>query len=299
MAQFTESEHHIVSLFSPHTKFHYQDNEYTVIESGKPKTTQGEPKTDIYIFCTNNITHQDKEFKISFKQHNADFLENKMTSSRSEQIFGSNWQQRISNFIQPIQQKFNDRPLIYKVGYRRTSAGAITLGWKFELLNKISGELSDSISLTPEEVLEIYSGSKLDDNKRNARVNGRVIPESGVANYVLTANIENLNSAQDAINSIVPINTFANNNPQVYYACKALNYRSFVNKFDGNRPLAVHVNWNVIDNKLTPQLTFGNPLTTGGNAVAAQLKTSLQILNISNTNDINEENVSSTSFIVE
>ncbi|UDK98224.1 hypothetical protein EYB33_18965 [Lysinibacillus sphaericus] len=297
MVQFGVSERHIVSLFTPGSRFSFNGKEYEVKLSGKPTTRQGEPKTDIYVRCVELSGNDLIEFKISFKQENADFLENKMTAQRAEQIFGPGWQEIISGFTKQIEQQFLLRPYIYKNKFKRTGAGCITLGWKFELLNKSGGELSDKVKFSPSEVVEVYAGRKLDDSKRNATVNGIIIPESGVANCVINCDIHRINTIQEAVDNIIPIEEFARLNPDVYFACKALNYRTFEDKYDGNRPLSVFIDWQVINNKLTPKIIYHNPLLIRGNQVADKLKESLHRLGIRDTNDINPSNVSTIDFI--
>lgn len=297
MVQFGNSERHIVSLFTPGSRFFFNGKEYEVELSGKPTSRKGEPKTDIYVRCFEVSRGGVIEFKISFKQENADFLENKMTAERAEQIFGPKWQEIVSDYTQQIEQQFLMRPYIFKNKYKRTQAGCITLGWKFELLNKSSGELSNRVKLSPSEVVEVYAGRKLDDSKRNASVNGMIIPESGVANCVINCDVYRIHSIQEAVDNIIHIEKFAQINQDVYFACKALNYRSFDDKYDGNRPLSVFIDWEVINNKLTPKLIFNNPLLVRGNYVANKLKESLQSLNIKDTNGINQSNVSALKYI--
>ena len=78
--------------------------------------------------------------------------------------------------------------------------------------------------------------------------------------------------------------------PDIYFACKALNYRTFAKKWDGNRPLSVQVNWSAKQNKLIPELVFDHPLIVKGNEVANRLVHYMKMLNIKNTDDINEDN---------
>ena len=84
---FGVAEHRILNFFKEGTRFNYEGIDYTVQVSGKPTCAKGEPKTDIYIQAINqrNIS---KEFKISFKKENADFLENKTNAERAEQLLG-------------------------------------------------------------------------------------------------------------------------------------------------------------------------------------------------------------------
>ena len=95
MADFIEAEEVVRKFFPKGTTFDYEGEEYMVIDSGKPlpQKGKGEPKTDIYVCAQSEGTT--KEFKISYKKKNADFLENKMKSDRAEQIFGANWKEII------------------------------------------------------------------------------------------------------------------------------------------------------------------------------------------------------------
>lgn len=291
MVKFTDSERHIVSLFNPGSPFYFKGEKYIVDMAGKPITKKGEPKTDIYVKSFRTFGNKFIEFKISFKQENADFLENKMTAERAQQIFGERWKEIICNFTTQIEEKFLNRPLIFKRNLGKTKAGCITLGWKFELVNKPGGDLSDVVNLRFNEVLEVYAGRKLDDSKRNASVNGLIIPESGVANCVINCDAQSISTIQEAVDNIIHIEDFAVENPNVYFACKALNYRSFDNKYDGNRPLSVFIDWEVTNSKLNPNVRFDDPLVTRGNQVASKLIKSLNSLGINNTDDIDETNI--------
>lgn len=291
MANFSAAERAILAFFTVGKTVDFQGSTYTIKTAGKPTCPQGEAKTDVYILLQNNC--QTHEIKISYKKSNADFLENKIGTERAEKLFGADWQAIIQKSTEKIRKKFLAKPLIYKTKYRRTQAGAITLGWKFELMNKPSGELSGEICLSQEQYLDVHSGINLPEDKRHACVNGIVIKDSGVANYILLGN--KYLSAQDVLDNIQCIKDYIlKNDPKIYFACKALNYRTFEKRFDGNRPLAVQVDWQIIDNKLTPRLVFDSPLIHKGNAVADKLKECLLELNIATTDDINETNAKFT-----
>lgn len=218
MGNFGDAERRILAFMAEGTEFVFQEKNYKIILSGKPTCHKGEPKTDIYILAE---SASDKvEIKISYKKENADFIENKMSADRAEQLFGENWVNIIEQSTMAISDRFEERMLIYKNKFKRTEKGAITLGWKFELLNKNSGDLSGKMLLTEEQVIDVYAGSNLADDKRNAMVSGQVIENSGIANYILMD--ENVNSAQDVIDKMVPIKEYVKMHPDIYFACNVM-----------------------------------------------------------------------------
>lgn len=295
--KFGEAERYIKELFTIGERVNYQGQLYEIDLVGKPVISFGEPKTDIYIRLVNN--YERKEIKISVKKQNADFLENKTSAERAEQILGENWENIIIQSTKSIEQMFLRKPLIYKVNKNKTEAGAITLGWKFELLNKSGGELSGELILNKNQLIDIYAGTNLDDSKKNASVSGITIINSGIANYILMGDLENYKSSQAVIDNLLTVEEYVEKYPKIYFACKALNYRTFADKYDGNRPLAVYVDWNVINGKLTPEIIFNNPLETKGNSIAKKLLESLKKLNVNTTDELNDYNLSSMSFVAE
>lgn len=293
MGDFGAAERRILAYMEKGTKFLFKGKEYVVEMSGKPTCYKGEPKTDIYILA--DSFDGKEEIKISYKKENADFIENKMSDERAAQLFGVDWANVIEHSTKSIEDRFKERMLIYKNKHGKTEKGAITLGWKYELLNKLSGDLSGKMELSEEQVIDVYAGSNLSEDKKNAMVNGEVVENSGVANYILMD--ESVNSAQDVIDKMIPIRDYVMMHPDIYFACKALNYRSFKDKWDGNRPLSVQVEWSVENNRLVPKLVYDKPLIVRGNVVAERLKQYMQNLNIKNTDDINEDNVGTDRII--
>jgi hypothetical protein len=293
MGDFGDAERRILSYMGKGTEFTFHGEIYRVKMSGKPTCHKGEPKTDIYILAES--ASDEIEIKISYKKENADFIENKMSAERAQQLFGENWVDIIEQSTTAINDKFAERMLIYKNKFKRTEKGAITLGWKFELLNKSGGELSGKMILTEEQVIDVYAGSNLSEDKRNALVCGQKISNSGIANYILMD--ENVHSAQDVIDKMVPIKEYVVANPDIYFACKALNYRTFEGKWDGDRPLSVQVSWNARDNKLVPELVYDKPLTVRGNEAAERLLRYMKLLNIKNTDDIDDNNAGTDRII--
>lgn len=286
MPDFGAAEHRMLNYFRRGAELYYEGSRYIVEEADKPTCSLGEPKTDIYVLLSNG--YQEQEVKISYKKENADFLENKTNDQRAEQLFGPKWREIIIDSTLAISDRFKERTLIYKDARGRTEKGAITIGWKFELLNKPGGDLSGRMNLSPRQVYDVYAGTNLSSDKRNAMVNGRVICDSGVADYILVT--DRVGSAQEIIDMMVPIDKYIQAHPNIYFACKALNYRTFRQKYDGNRPLSVQVDWKVKNGKLTHDLVFDQPLEMNGTEMAERLLACMRKLSIHTTDDIDKNN---------
>lgn len=283
MPNFINSEHYVEKLFPVGTTFYFEGKEYKVSLCGKPRPSQGESKTDVYI---KGIAPDGevRELKISVKQKNADFLENKMSLGRACEIFGKDASDIIRRCLLSIQDRFIDDCLVYFEEKGKTGARTMKLGWKFELLNKLSGEKSGILELTEEQKNDVFAGINLSVDKKNSRVNGQIINDSGVANYIL--NIDDDNMTQDTcLRNLQPIEEYVKSQT-IYFACKALNYRFDKNKWDGPRPLSVYVDWFVDNGKLDAHLIFDCPLEHEGNEVGKKLKGILKELKIKKFDDL-------------
>ncbi|SEF81442.1 hypothetical protein [Parabacteroides chinchillae] len=282
MSKFGDTERKIKDLFLQAKNFSYECREYAVLKCGKPVVSKGECKTDIYVLAQDEIGCQ-KEFKISIKQNDADFLENKISLNRAVEILGNDAQTIIEKSIAKIKKSFEDDYLVYFNPYKRTEALCLKIGWKFEFINKIGGERSGIIDLTEQQKIDIYAGTNLSSDKKNSSVNGQTIVNSGVANYIITVDAEDQN-LDYYLAKMQPIENFAKVQ-KIYFACKALNYRVNKNKWDGDRPLSVYVDWSLDENrKLQGKLNFEKPLSVKGNIIGTNIKKILTTLGIDKNN---------------
>lgn len=92
MGDFGDAERRILGFMAAGAGFKFNGEHYIVVLSDKPTCYKGEPKTDIYILAKSKVN--EIEIKISYKKENADFIENKMSAERAEQLLeliGSKW----------------------------------------------------------------------------------------------------------------------------------------------------------------------------------------------------------------
>ena len=283
MPNFSETETHVRNLFSSVEFIIFEGKKYFVIKTEKPRPNAGECKTDVYVKLSDE-EGKCRELKISVKQENADFLENKIKYERAKEIFGNKVDTILKNSISNIREIFEKQYLVLFDKYKRTEARTVKLGWKFELLNKPSGELSGELELTTSQLIDIYSGQNLPEEKKNAYVDGTVVKNSGVANYILFIDESKNYTLDDILNRLIPIEKYVEMYPHIYYGCKALNYRIDVDKWDGDRPLAVYVEWTLDNGLLNGKLVYDEPLKKKGNVIGENLRNILNSLNITKNN---------------
>lgn len=279
MASFGETERKIISLFPVETSFLYQETKYIIAKSGKPCPSKGECKTDIYILAINVSDRTEKEFKISVKQPNADFLENKTSLDRAISIFGND---KLIESVSSLKEKFEEDFLIHFKSGHRTEAKTMRIGWKFELMNKLSGRLSAEIPLSEAQILDVYAGTTLPSDKKDCWLSGSRIENSGVSEYIWVGDINTIDK-DEFFNEIIPISEYIKGK-SVYFACKAVNYRAVPNKWDGNRPLSAFIDWSIVGGVLKANVICDRPLVVGADFIGENIRECLSTLRIDASN---------------
>lgn len=282
MPQFSKTESMVIKLFAPDTEIMFEGEKYVIKECAKPRPNSGECKTDVYVKLQSDLST--RELKISVKQKNADFIENKIKYERAKEILGDNVDKILRESINSLRDKFLSQYLIVFDRYKSTYAQSIKLGWKFEFVNKAGGDLCGKLAVTPDQLKDIYAGQNLPNSKRNAFVNDQIVENSGVANYILVLDPKRNYTLKECIGLLTPVDEYVQNHPDVYFVCKALNYRATADKWDGDRPLAVYVDWSIVNGKMTGKLVFEQPLKKMGNEIGNNLKMILSTLGISTKN---------------
>ena len=260
---YSEFERRVLGFFRIGSNFNYENRNYEVVTSGKPSSLGGgEPKTDVYVLAkaTDDASYR-KEFKISCKLIDEnEFQENKIKAGRAEEIFGYNWSEIIQNAAESIRNRFEEVEIYFPIGRGRTRETMFTNGWKLEITNR-ERNLSCPLRLADQEIKDlIYKGTTLSADKKNARVNGNVILNSGVAEYILVSDAVSLESAEDVLQSMVLIDEYIIE--RHYMIFTANNLRVLRDASDGNRPLAVQVIWTASEDgqTMTHNIKYNSPL---------------------------------------
>lgn len=259
---YGQLEQKIIDNFRNKGHFYFQGEYYTLLLVGKPFVAYGECKTDVYILGQSSSGAL-KEIKISVKTESSnEFQENKVSAQRAEEYFGSDWSNIISKTCKGIEDRFLSQSVVYGSGRYPTLPNSITQGWKLEIASK-ERKLSAPLALTELQIREyVYKGSNLSDTKKNASVNGNVISNSGIAEYILyTELFSNLNP-DDIINKLVSIETMKVKPTHLIFT--ANNWRTDLDQTDGSRPLAVRVKWELINGRLSRSILFDEPLIHTG-----------------------------------
>ena len=241
---FSAIEQKLKSIFRVGDSFIYKEIIHKIIQSEKPTSSKGEPKTDLFV--KTSVGNKIDEFKISLKKENADFLENKIKLERAKEIFGKDIQEILIKHTNKLKENFYKKKLI---GFRGGDQN-ITLGWRFELVNKGNGALSDLMILTNNQKVNVFSGTTLSDDKKNAFIGKERIDNSGIAQHILVIkkDMESYD-LQNYVDNLEPIEQYAKDT-DIYFAFKASNYQVNKDKVEGDRDLVVWLDWKEINGYL-------------------------------------------------
>lgn len=245
--KYSEEEIRIINCFNEvknnNKELIYGGHACKVLLVDKPRYAHGgEGKTDIYILLNDGINNH--EIKCSSKMSNAEFLENKLKSSRAEAIFGENWQKILNEYNISLKDKFESLSLYNE------EQNSCTLGFRTDITTK-SRTLAKEFIPSPQEKREILLGEKLEENKRNAKVGETLIENAGVATHILL-NSERYKNAQDILDNLL---TPEEVDLKCYITFCAVNYYIDRDKYE-SRPLGVNIDWSSGE----PNIIYDEPL---------------------------------------
>ena len=241
--------------------FRLNSSEYEIIQLSKPTVSGGggETKTDIYIKAKNKLNNKEEEIKISYKKPSFSFVENKIKSNRAKTIYGNNWSKIIQEQINEIRDNFLAKPLVYFEKNGRIEKGSITLGWRYEMEH--SGSRSLGAKIKQDIAAQVWENKGAQAQYKDGIVDGEKIPLSGMPNFCLTIDPENINTSDDIFGNLVSMKELILTHGNITAAFLAQNYRSHKQKQEGNRRhLGVWVKWKILNNKLACEYVFDKPL---------------------------------------
>lgn len=280
-------EDHIIDVFNKDGLFKFYGESYEVVEVGKPRPQgiSGECKTDVYVKAKRQETGEEIELKISVKNLNKEFMGNKLKKQDVEAYLGPEWENILIEATTSIRDSFENRVLMYASGHYPTKPNSVTVGWKLEIADKPRA-LSVPLPLTDRQIRDyVYKGTNQTEDKINSVVNGLVVPNSGVADYLIITSIENIETANDVIEQMKLIDEV--DIGDTYFIFTANNYRTDVDKADGPRFLAVRIEWKIVDEKMIPIFHYDAPLQyTGEKDMAPFVKRALKYLGKINVSDV-------------
>lgn len=242
---YVTDERNVLDLFKSGAEFLLQGEKYISTGSFKPRVVSGggEPKTDVFVYAKNISTGEKHQIKISYKKNNSDFLENKLSADRAEALLGENFRALLKESF--IGMNFDSKVLhsVDKTNY--------VLGYRVDIMNK-PGRNYYRVALPDSKIRAIYSGSDSSLNKTDCMVGNRVVSDSGVANFMLVG--DSFANVQAAADCMVTMDDYITNHNEVFIAFKAVSFRTersgVKREWDGDRPLAFHVNWSYENGEL-------------------------------------------------
>lgn len=280
-------EDHIINTFRNDRLFTYYGKICEVIEAGKPRpqSVGGECKTDVFVRARMQDTGEEFDLKISVKNTNREFMGNKLKKEDVEAYLGPDWENILIEATTSIKDFFENRVLMYASGHYPTKPNSVTVGWKLEIADRPRA-LSVPIPLSDRQIRDyVYKGTNLTRDKKDSVVNGRVIPNSGVADYLIITCIEDIKTSNDVIGQMQLIDDA--DIGDTYFIFTANNYRTDVQKADGSRFLAVRIEWEVDNGRMVPKFHYDSPLQyTGERDMAPFVRRALQYLGKRNVIDI-------------
>ena len=261
--------------------FELNSSKYKIIQLSKPTVSGGggETKTDIYIKAKNRSNGNEEEIKISYKRQSFSFVENKIKSHRAEAIYGKEWSEIICEQINEIRDNFLAKPLIYFESTGHTERGSFTLGWRYEM--EYNGKRKLQVKVKQDIAAQVWKNKGAQARYRDGIVDGEKIPFSGMPNFCLTIEPDDVKTADDVFRNLVSMDELIQTHGNITAAFLAQNYRSHKQKQEGNkRHLGVWINWKIVNGKLDCEYVFDKPLEMESRPRLENLKDCLKELGI-------------------
>ena len=274
-----------------YNRFRFENEEYIVIQNEKPKPnrenipmrpTAVEGKTDFYILARKINDNSQREFKISYKKPSFSFVENKVKTHRIPFIYGEDWSQILQTQAESIRDLFNSECLV------NFNNQTIKLGWRYEIEQLDAPGIAGrnlSVNITQNISSQVLWGDGCAEGMRNAFVNDEIVNNSGIPDYILIKDPDDIETIDDVFNDLQDIQEYSNYHDRMRASYIAQNNRwsQTQNKWktEGNsRGFPVWIKWDVQNNLLRGKPVFDEPYAQTSGDVIETLQACFEELNI-------------------
>ena len=212
----------------------YNGKKYLMLDWGKPLGQEtGEVKTDFLLVLQELNSKKIEMVRISGKQNNKGAIHNKLTTMWCESIYGKDWKKHLAK---------QTRSIVEKDGFRKDKIvdfedETITLGYRHEIMIEQStahpkrpdGGRARGIKTKPEIYPAVFWGEGCPKEYRHGKMksllpktkqklkelnliydnNINFIKDSGIPDYVIKADQNEINNIGDILNNLHNIKEFA------------------------------------------------------------------------------------------
>ncbi len=201
----------------------FEGKKFQFLEWGKPMGQKtGEVKTDFLLFLEDK-KQKISMIKISGKQKNMGAVHNKLTAMWCESIYGENWEQHMKNQIQSILE--NDG--FHKDKLVNFSKKQITLGFRHEIMYEPNSGRERGNPTKPEIYPAVFWGEGCPKEYRDGKIKtltketkdklekqdlvygNNFVKDSGIPDYVIKANADEINDLDNILNKLQDIKEFS------------------------------------------------------------------------------------------
>lgn len=207
-------------------KISWKGKEYLLLDFGKPMGQKtGETKTDFWLVFEEQGSEKLEVVKISGKQRNMSAVQNKLTKEWVSVIYGKNWKEHVKDQI---------RKIILKDGFKKDSLvnfsnEKITLGYRHEIMYEPESGRERGMKTRPEIYRSVFWGDGFPDEYVNGKMkdlsnntkdklnkiklideaNNNIVKNSGIPDYVIKTNADEIDDIGDILSNLQPIKKFS------------------------------------------------------------------------------------------
>ena len=198
--------------------FEWNEERYTVEFCEKPITTSGEPKTDTFVRATNEKTNKHVDIKISSKKANFGYLDNHPMKARLYAFYGPECEEILTKMQKEI---FGKHPDLQPINFE--GEPGFTLGWRNEYLQENTRALG--MKLTQDVAAKVWWGEGSPKEYLDATVKGNKIKNSGMPDWLLVKDGEDIKTTKDIFPNLKNIREYAKTHNLVDATWQAHNYK--------------------------------------------------------------------------